>query len=170
METHKYDALMKINHWISATIILWATISGIYVAEMSNNIRVQETISFINVSLTTILIPFFLFRFIYRYLLKPRLSELAAFFNHANMVKAAHHLMYVLIFIVLVSGVFMMDRDINVFNWFIIPQPIDDATITHKVEVLHKYACRALAILILLHIGAVIKHQLAGKKILKKML
>ena len=56
----KYSTQQIILHWLSAIIIIWATLSGFYVAFCHPDQPVKEWIGFFNVSLTTLFIPFFI--------------------------------------------------------------------------------------------------------------
>ena len=57
-ERNRYSHAARILHWLSAVVILWATVSGIYAAVTAEN-EVAMLISALNVSLTTLLIPVF---------------------------------------------------------------------------------------------------------------
>ena len=166
--TIKYNHIIRFNHWFSAIIIIWASASGIYVAEFSKNFQLNETVSFINVSLTTALIPFFMFRVLYSYFFSTHMSE-SNYINN-KIASFVHNIIYIVVIFVLISGVLMMDRPINVFNVIKIPQVISDPPINHIIEIFHKYACWILTVLIALHIAAVIKHHLSGNPIIKKMI
>jgi cytochrome b561 len=81
----------------------------------------------------------------------------------------AHTLIYFVISLVLVSGVLMMDRPIDVFGLFEIAQPLSDPELISRFLTLHVWACVFLALLIVLHIGAVIVHELCGHRVLRRM-
>lgn len=160
-----YSKTQIFLHWLSAVIILWATCSGFYVALADVPGSIKHAVSFFNVSITTLLIPFFAVR-MYLAFSKvrgvPRQGgELAAF--------VAHKAIYLATTTVLVTGVLMMDRDINVFHVFSIPQPITDAGLIARFNTAHKYACIALGGLLVLHVAAVIKHHLCGNPVLRRM-
>ena len=81
-----------------------------------------------------------------------------------------HVSLYLLILTVLFSGVLMMRQDISIFNYLVIPPLIDNVEIQYFFETLHVYSCRVLALLVMLHILAVIKHEIRGVRILNRML
>ena len=85
------------------------------------------------------------------------------------LVFFVHTMMYVLVVIVLISGVFMMDRPIIFFNVVTFPQPLSSVDMTGLFGRIHTPACGVLAALITLHVVAVIKHQLSGQSIIKRM-
>ncbi|WP_192483923.1 MULTISPECIES: cytochrome b [Cysteiniphilum] len=164
----KYNKWQVILHWFSAVIIIWALITGFYVALFDVSQEVKAAIGFFNVSITTVLIPFFILRVIV--MLCSRKVEDSNLSNHNHkLAKAMHFSLYVVIAIVLLSGVLMMDRQINVFGVLFFPQLIHSPIALNIWFDLHKYSCIALSILVLLHILAVIKHYVNGHKILKKM-
>ncbi|WP_249168428.1 cytochrome b [Erwinia sp. E602] len=78
-------------------------------------------------------------------------------------------LLYINIAVVLITGVLMMDRDINIFNLFSIPHLIESKLITDLFFVTHIISCTTLAGLVLLHILAVVKHELFGNRVLRRM-
>lgn len=160
-----YSKTQIFLHWLSAVIILWATFSGFYVALADVPDTIKHAVSFFNVSITTVLIPFFAVR-MYLAFSKVRgiprqPAELAAF--------VAHKAIYLATTAVLVTGVLMMDRDINVFHLFSIPQPITDPELTGRFNTAHKYACVVLGGLLVLHVAAVVKHHLCGNPVLRRM-
>lgn len=160
-----YSKVQVALHWFSAIIILWATFSGFYVAFADTPASVKAAIGFFNVSITAVLIPFFAVR-VYiafvRKIIKPdTLAQWAALI--------VHKIIYLVTGFVLVTGVLMMDRDINIFNILTIPQPINDLYWTSLFFMLHRYACMILAVLLILHVAAVAKHHLQGNPVLKRM-
>lgn len=164
----KYCWEQVLLHWLSAAIILWVLISGFYVAYADVPDVVFARVAWVNVSLTTVYIPIFALRCLCR-LLKPspacfnqdRVDRLAARF--------AHEALYWTTGLVLLSGVLMMDRAINVFDWFQTPTLLSDTTWQGYWFMVHIASCFMLAALVLLHIAAVCLHQLRGRNILRRM-
>ncbi|WP_221740252.1 cytochrome b [Stenotrophomonas maltophilia] len=161
----RYSKAQVLLHWISAVIILWATVSGFYVALLDVPHTVAETIGFFNVSITSVLIPLFAIRVV------------IAISNHRDAPASgaewaaliAHAALYLVTTVVLLTGVLMMEREINVFNLVSFPQPIRDPQLTMAFNTAHRYACVVLGGLLFLHIAAVVKHHLSGNAILKRM-
>ena len=161
----RYSKAQVLLHWISAVIILWATISGFSVALLDVPHTVAEAIGFFNVSITSVLIPLFAVRVV------------IAVSNHGDVPASgaewaaliAHAALYLVTIVVLLTGVLMMEREINVFNLVTFPQPITDPQKTMAFNTAHRYACVLLAGLLFLHIAAVVKHHLSGNAILKRM-
>ena len=49
-------------HWLSAVVIIWTLASGFYVASVQVPAQLKQTVALFNVSLTTVFIPFFIWR------------------------------------------------------------------------------------------------------------
>ncbi|WP_037028075.1 cytochrome b [Psychromonas aquimarina] len=168
--TSQFDMTAKYLHWISAVVILWASISGLYIAFFELEPHIKISILNFNVLITTIFIPLFCWRIYHR--IKhglpqppPGMSALEVKFAHFG-----HTLLYVLVSLVLLSGVLMMDRDVTVFQLFILPQLLQDQSSIQFFEGMHLYTCRLLALLVICHLAALIKHEIMGRRILKRML
>jgi cytochrome b561 len=167
MKSSPYTRTQVALHWLSAVIIVWATISGFYVGLLPVSAGLKSLIGFINVSLTTLLIPFFFWRTVLAWQHRGRAGHGSG--AMAWVVKAVHGLLYGLTWLVLISGVLMMDRPINVFNVVQFPAPLSDPQLTHAITQLHIILCVLLGGLVGLHVAAVIKHQLCGNKVLRRM-
>lgn len=164
----KYSMLQKLLHGLSALTIIWLLMSGFYVGLISEDFALKIFISELNVSVSLLLVPLFLLRLCvsfgrgYGYLAGERnWAPWLAFFVHT--------MMYVSVVIVLISGVLMMSKPINFFNIVTFPQPFDRVELTGLFGRIHTPACVILAALITLHVAAVIKHQLSGQSIIKRM-
>ncbi|PKH04836.1 cytochrome b [Moritella sp. Urea-trap-13] len=168
--THQFDTTAKYLHWISALVILWASISGLYIAffELESNIK-SHILSF-NVSITTVFMPLFCWRIYHRLKQGVPAPHPAMSILEAKLAHIGHTSLYVLVSLVLVSGVLMMGHDVTVFGLFTIPQLLADQSTIHFFESLHLYTCRLLALLIVCHLAALIKHEMSGRRILKRMI
>lgn len=165
--TRHYSKLHVLLHWSFATIMIWATLSGFANALYSLSANVSSAIAFINVSLTTLLIPLFVLRILCALDRRNHTDD-----SHRGLrllAKSGHLMLYVVTALTLITGVLMMDRPINIFGLVQLPQPLQDPALTRFFNTQHKYACIAMAVLIVGHVGAVIAHHLCGDKILKRM-
>ncbi|WP_333603375.1 cytochrome b [Pantoea eucrina] len=164
----KYSTQQIILHWLSAIIIIWATLSGFYVAFCHPDQPVKEWIGFFNVSLTTLFIPFFILRvwYLFRHG-SPAESLLTP--GEQRIAHLGHLALYANISVVLITGVLMMNHAIDVFHMFHVPQPLHSVSAITFFNQVHFLACMTLALLIAGHILAVLKHQLNGKHILRNM-
>ena len=77
--------------------------------------------------------------------------------------------MYVVLAMVLATGVLMMDRPINLFNLVsFAPFHSDPASIVWYSRV-HVLSCVALLLMLVMHIGAVVMHERRGKRVMVRM-
>lgn len=167
MNTPAYSTCQKLLHWVSAVIILWSLLSGFVVAMFTVPASVKAWVGFFNVSLTTLYIPVFVLR-VYcsfghglDFSIKRSLQE--------YMALLVHKAMYLVLAVVLATGVLMMDRPINVFNLFAItPFESDPATIAWYTQV-HVLSCVVLLLMLVAHIGAVVLHEKRGKRVMARM-
>ncbi|KAF0865956.1 cytochrome b [Pseudomonas sp. LD120] len=166
MSTCNYSKPHVLLHWTFAIIIIWATISGFSNALFTLPAAIADSINFINVSLTFMLIPLFGLRILcaldHQEPASPnRVARLLA--------KAGHLALYVMTGLVLVTGVLMMDRPINLFGLLYLQQPLHEQLLTDFFNVVHKYCCIALALLVIGHVAAVAVHHWRGEKLLRRM-
>lgn len=167
MNTSAYSTCQKLLHWVSAVIILWSLLSGFVVAMFTVPASVKAWVGFFNVSLTTLYIPVFVMR-VYcsfghglDFSIKRSPQEYLALLVHKAM--------YLVLALVLATGVLMMDRPINVFNLFAItPLESDPATIAWYTRV-HVLSCVVLLLMLVAHIGAVVLHEKRGKRVMARM-
>ncbi|WP_397452788.1 cytochrome b [Pseudomonas sp. NA-150] len=165
MRQNKYSSAQIALHWLSAFVILWSLCAGTYVTLFDVPPGVKLTLTALNISLTTLFIPFFLMRAVLRidYLRKhsPGPGELLAAF--------VHNLIYLVTGLVLVTGVLMMDRPIVVFDWLTLPQLLTRPDLLQGFHTAHRNSTELLGLLVGLHLLAVVKHELSGNRILQHM-
>lgn len=163
-----YSKQQMLLHWVSAAVILWTLVTGFYVANINVANDTKQWVAGVNVSLTTLFIPVFCWRLVLfvRHLRHERMAQVSP---GKMLAMVVHRLIYVLVVVVLLSGVLMMDRPIPVFGLLEFPQPLNDVALTDGFFVLHIWACTGLAVLVAMHIGAVILHELRGYRVLRRM-
>jgi cytochrome b561 len=155
-------------HWLSAIVIVWTLASGFYVAIFEVPAQVKHWVGFVNVSLTTVFIPFFVWRF-YLFVAHSWQSNVCALAPGGKLALLAHALIYLAIGVVLMTGVLMMDRSIEVFGVVQLPQPMMDPEQIGWFFTTHIWSCIVLSLLVLLHVGAVIVHELCNHQVLRRM-
>jgi cytochrome b561 len=163
-----YSVWQILLHWLSAVVVIWATLSGFYLALLEVGSDVAANVAAFNVSVTTLFIPLFILRCYFRVRWPVSVSCVAAP-NHERAVKVVHNSLYGVTALVLVTGVLMMDRPVEVFSWFSFTQPLHDQSLQRIFNVVHGIACAILALLIAIHVAAVIRHVCAGRPVLKRM-
>lgn len=167
MNVSNYSALQKWLHWASAVVILWSLLSGFYVALFTVPAPVKAWVGFFNVSLTTVYIPIFVVRVYCSFAHGLDFSNRRSLQEYLAL--AVHKFMYLVLAVVLVTGVLMMDQPINVFNlFFITPLESDPARIAWHTQV-HIAACAVMLLVLVAHIGAVVLHESLGKRVMSRM-
>lgn len=168
MSVRPYTVAQKILHGLSALLIVWLLVSGFYVALVNVSALSKHYVSELNVSLSLLLMGVFV----------PRLFISFGRGIHAAtesrqlmpwLVFIIHTLIYLVVITVLVTGILMMSGPINFFNVFTFPQPLTDSVWIKRFALLHTQACAVLALLVTVHVGAAIKHQLSGRALLQRM-
>ena len=168
--TTKFDLTARVLHWLSAFVILWATISGLYIALFNLDPGIKHQILELNVLITVLFIPFFCWRVMHRIRHGVPSYHNLQLGNAIKIARFTHILLYTLVSIVLLSGILMMEQDISVFYLFSISQLVHNMEIQSAFKTLHLYTSRILAIMTMIHVLAVVKHEFSGRKILKRML
>lgn len=132
----KYSMLQKVLHALSALIIIWLLMSGFYVGLISKNDTLIIFISELNVSVGLLLVLLFLLRLCVSFgrgycalTGKNNLTPWLAFFVRA--------MMYISVFIVLISGVLMMSKSISFFNVVTFSQPLDHVGLSGLFGLIH---------------------------------
>lgn len=169
MTIKTYSRSQKLLHWLSAVVILWALFTGFSVALAPVSPEMKALVGWINVSLTTLLVPVFAWRCVlaWRHRSAPSVRPQPLTMRLAGWV---HMTLYLAISVVLLTGVLMMERPIVALGWFTLPQPLKDPALTGFFQAVHVASCAVLAALAGLHIAAVVKHSLNGESVLGRML
>jgi cytochrome b561 len=168
MTVSGYSRQRVLLHWVSAAVIVWTLASGFYVACFDVAAGFKHWVAFFNVSLTTVFIPFFVWRLLIFivHVLHMGVKDLSLM---QRLALIAHAVIYLTVSIVLVTGVLMMDRPINVFGVIEFAQPLSDPDLIAQFFTVHVWACVILCGLIVLHVGAVIVHEIRGHRVLRSM-
>ncbi len=167
-QRESYSQTAKLLHWLTAAIVVWATVSGLVAGNFAGE-PLRSWVSSLNVSLTTLLVPVFAFRLWYRATApKPAPANLSP--RAQRSARIGHAALYVMTAIVLASGVLTMKHDIQVFGWFTIPQPLDHVSLNELFGGVHRVSSIALGLLVLGHVAAVVVHHVSGTPVLQRML
>lgn len=162
-----YSRRRVLLHWLSAIIILWALASGFYVAFNPVSASTEQWVGSLNVSLTTLFIPFFVWRtWLLVCELEPRGTVLSL---NKRLALAVHALIYLVIGVVLVTGVLMMKSAISVFGLVRFPQPLADPLLIELANTVHALSCMVLSLLVALHLCAVLWHEFSGRRVVRRM-
>jgi cytochrome b561 len=165
----RYDRLSRHLHWLSASVILWATVTGFYMSTDNVSADIAHAIAEFNVGLTTVFIPVFLIRVVHS--LRRKTPPLKGFTRIEKwLAKTMHRALYVAVTVVLISGVLMMSKPISLFGFFALPTLISDSSLIAFFDQIHHVFTRLLGSLIIIHLLAVIKHHLNRVNLLQRML
>ncbi|WP_427977092.1 cytochrome b [Acidocella sp.] len=160
-----YSRARILLHWLSAAVISWATITGFAASLCPRQTLFRMAIDLVNPQLTTLFIPFFLWR-TGLYLRARPWSRWAGAGPRERVAMLVHGLLYGAVLVVLASGVLMMPRPWALLG--LLPMPVLGAG-QAGLFLLHRGACMALAGLIALHLGAVVMHLGLGHPVLRRM-
>lgn len=168
MHSHSnYSRRRVLLHWLSAGIILWALVSGFYIAYNPVSAATEHWVGSLNVSLTTVFIPLFVWRS-WLFICASKTCGTVLSLTK-RLALAIHTLIYLSIGVVLVTGVLMMKSAISVFGLVRIPRPLDDPSLIQLANTVHTQSCVVLSTLIALHLCAVLWHELSGRRVVRRM-
>ena len=166
----RYDGVARLLHWVFAAGIIYASIAGYTVARLSSGPE-RNFLSRLNMSIATVMIVLFPLRVWWKFVrVEPR--ELPGVSNvQRALAHKVHILIYITIFAVLASGFLMVPNGYSFFGLMEIHTPFARGALTDKLFVMHRAGCALLAGLVVLHVLAVVKHQLiTGIDVLRRML
>lgn len=165
----RYGAPARWLHWLSAAVILWALASGLAMAAGTLAPAPKAAVTGFNVAITTAFLPIFLLRIAWA-LVAPHPGPLTTARKQRLAARIGHLALYATTSVVLVSGVLMMDRPIDLFGLATLPRPLTDDAWCQWFAGLHRDSCAYLTIFLALHLAAVAWHQLRGRRVLQRML
>lgn len=164
-----YSKVRKLLHWLSALVILWATLSGFGVTALAPDQPLRMWVEAVNPQITTLFTPLFLWR-LGLYLRSGAGRAFAQRSLQEKLASLAHGALYFIIASVLLTGILMMTHPVVLLAIVPLPQLVHSATALTELHALHHLACGVLALLVLLHLAAVLQHQLKGRSVLERML
>ena len=168
MNTEKYNRAARTLHWISAAVIIWASLAGACIGLLDKHSALRAWLAAFNVSLTTAFTPLFVLRVINAVRSgKPASLDVPPWQQRAAHL--VHALLYALTLVALASGFLMMDHAIDVFGLVTLPNPVTDPDWNQSFYRVHRHSCAALFLFVMLHVAAVIRHQRAGRPVLARM-
>ncbi|MBW5429117.1 cytochrome b [Vibrio cholerae] len=172
-DSQHYNLVTRSIHWISALVVIGMFAVGTWMMDLSYYSEWYRTAPHWHKSVGLLLAGLTLFRLIWKALssspkIEGALWEIVA-------AKSAHHLMYVGLFVLFVSGYLISTEDgrgIEVFNWFTVSGA--GALFENQADIagnIHFYTAWGLIILAGLHAVAALKHHFINRNnTLRKML
>lgn len=168
MGTVGYCWQQKVLHWLSALVILWTLVSGFSLALVAERQGWHEDVARANVALATLYLPLFLLRCWYRLMQPVLLAAGTSAWRH-RAAAWVHGGMYWVTAIVLLSGVLMMARPIELFGWWSFGPLLQGSDWRHGWEQLHVAANLVLIPLVGLHLVGVALRHWEGRPVLSRM-
>lgn len=167
-----YNLITKINHWLSAVIIIGLFGVGLWMVDLSYYSAWYQDAPHWHKSIGLLLSVYTIFRVIWRLFTRSPKVEGTNFEKVA--AKIAHFLMYALLFGIFISGYLISTsegRGIDIFDWYTVPSL--GALFEDQSDIaglLHYYFACILIGLAALHAIAALKHHFVNKdNTLRKM-
>lgn len=167
-EEKPYSAPRIYLHWVSAVVIIWATLSGFGVTLLPPSSPFRQWVESVNPQVATLFIPVFIWR-VWLYIKALPKSTDRKGRTQKKIAALTHGMIYLSVTGVLVTGVLMMNHPIVLLATLPFPQLVHSPTALADLKVLHHASCVLLAGLLVLHIAAVIQHQIRGRSVLRRM-
>ncbi len=173
MKKQQYDIVAKGIHWLSALTVFSLFGVGLWMVDLNYYSGWYQTAPHWHKSVGILLAGVTIFRLIWKKIKKH--PEIEGKRYEVVAAKAAHHIIYLLLFVLFGSGYMISTADgrsIHVFNWFSVPgagQLIpNQADLAGEV---HFYVACTLIGLVSVHALAALKHHFIDKdETLTKML
>lgn len=165
----RYDCLSRALHWITAAIIIYVMAVGLCLP-LVHDPNLHALAADINVSLGTLLIPVFALRYVWRFFRDAPPPDPSIAPLQRKLAHMTHELFYLAILLMLATGVLMMDRSYRMMAGVEFDAVVTDPAVRSFFGEMHHASTTAVGLLLLLHVGAVLKHQwLDGRDILARM-
>ena len=169
----EYNKLAKILHWLSAMIVIGLFSAGFWMVDLTYYSEWYQTAPHWHKSTGLCLFIITSIRLIWKFISVSPPIEGSTFEKKAAL--SAHHLIYLLLFVLFISGYLISTADgrgIEIFNWFELPGL--GSFIENQEDLaglVHEYTAYCLIALSSLHALAALKHHFISKdNTLRKML
>ncbi|CZF82200.1 hypothetical protein GCE9029_03084 [Grimontia celer] len=169
----QYNAILRAIHWLTALVVIGLFAVGLWMVDLTYYSSWYKTAPYWHKSIGVLLASLTVFRLVWRTVKGTpdiegnRLERTAA--------HAAHHFIYVLLFVIFASGYLISTSDgrpIEVFDWFEVPALGELFPNQSDIAgAIHYYAAFTLIGLAILHAAAALKHHFIDKdNTLRKMI
>lgn len=171
-EVRNYNLVARIIHWVSAVVVLGMFALGLWMVDLTYYSEWYKAAPFWHKSVGILLAMLTLFRLVWKFL-KPS-PPIEGKRYEVILATSAHHVMYLLLFVLFFSGYLISTSDgrgIEVFGWFTVPGAGE--LFSHQSDIaglVHYYVALGLIGLVVVHVLAALKHHFIGKdNTLRKM-
>lgn len=171
----RYGLVQVVLHWLVAATVIGLFILGDYMVELGYYDPWYRTAPHLHKSIGLLLLVVMLIRLAWR-TLSVQPAPLATHQPwEVRLAHAAHGVLYLLVFAVMLSGYLISTADgstIAVFNWFEVPSLTGQVKQLEDIAgVIHRWCAWSLVGLALLHAVAAIKHHVIDRdETLRRML
>jgi cytochrome b561 len=173
IESRKYNAISQLFHWLMAFLIFGMLIAGFFMTGMEYGAS-KFTLYGYHKSFGTLVLILVVLRFIWKKICSPVLPLITYKSWEKHLSRAAHFLLYLLMFIMPASGWLMSSAGGFDYSFFgmAMPKLIDkNESLFLLFREIHEYSAILLLILISAHFLGAAKHHILDKDItLKRML
>lgn len=172
----KYSFFSRVLHWLMAFVIIFMIFLGLFMDEVSKEFEYRMTIYNFHKSIGVLLIFLITVRLINRFINKPPILQNSIPKIERIIANIAHISMYILMFLIPISGYLMSNSYGFPVSFFSFEMPVLVATNIENAKLFseaHEFLSFSLLFIIILHIVAVIKHRFFDKKendVLKRMI
>jgi len=169
----QYNRVAKSLHWLSALLVVGLFAAGYWMVGLDYYSEWYTTAPYWHKSVGLILCTLTILRLLWKFFTAS--PGLVGSTLEKKVATSAHYLLYILLFILFISGYLISTADgrgIDVFNWFTVPG--FGSFIKNQEDwagLVHEYVAYILIALAVLHGLAALKHHFVNKdNTLKKML
>ncbi len=162
-----YGTVSKINHWLSAIIVIALYFVGRWMVDLDYYNSWYVDAPNLHKSFGVLVALITSFRFLWKKLTPSPAPNPNHSINIQRLSTSAHYLMYLCLSVIFISGYLISTADgraIQVFN--LISIPALPTSITNQTEIsgiIHEYATDLLMLTIVLHALAALKHHFIDK-------
>lgn len=158
----RYDGLSRFLHWTIALGIIYTMIVG-YSLHFISNEGTYAFLSTMNMSVATLVGALMIVRYVWRFFRPAVPFDDHVTATQKSTIRMAHDLFYIIIFLVLISGFLMVHHGFQLFFLIDVPRIVTVDAVNDFFFMVHRASCIALALMLGLHLAAVVKHQLMDK-------
>lgn len=166
--TTTHYGLLNIGiHWVTAGLIAVLFPLGLIMVDLGYYDAGYKTYPHLHKSLGLILLAVTVLRMLWVFVLSKPPKALPQARVLALLSKSVHHLLYLCLLVLLLSGYLISTADgrgIDVFNWFTVPAFFEPSKNQSDIAGdVHKFAAWSVIALIGLHVAGALKHHVINK-------
>lgn len=170
-----YGVVSKTLHWLTAVLVISMLIGGFFMGDFDKSLK--PTIYMLHKSFGLLILGLFVFRLIWN--ITTGVPDYEATVNRIEqkISTAGHHILYLLLFIMPVTGLFMSIASkryptfFDLFTVGAIPGIPQTESFAETMNGAHEVIAWVFIVFVLLHIAAALKHRFISKNgVMERML